>query len=258
MNTGGPTELHRRALHMLIGVVMVASGIGFLAATRKDLDPPRQDAGPKAEAVVGGDELRPAPSYTDLRTYGPIVNNGATLTELQQLASMPLDRMQPVAQQLEARGPSVEARMAMRAYEGAPPTIPHPIDQAGAPACLACHGEGIKIGTRVAPKMSHTPLTSCTQCHVVQDFPFPAGTEPLQPEMPANSFVGLPSPTRGERAWEGAPPTIPHATAMRSECMSCHGPQGRAGLRTSHPWRQSCTQCHAPSAALDQRPSSLP
>ncbi|MFN7141654.1 MAG: hypothetical protein ACK4UN_20210, partial [Limisphaerales bacterium] len=68
-----------------------------------------------------------------------------------------------------------------------------------------------------------------------------------------NEFIGFMSPGKGKRAYPGAPPTIPHPTAMRSDCMRCHGPNGVAGLKTSHPYRQSCTQCHAPSAELDQR-----
>jgi cytochrome c-type protein NapB len=39
---------------------------------------------------------------------------------------------------------------------------------------------------------------------------------------------------------------------MRSDCMSCHGYEGRLGIRTTHPWRNSCQQCHAPSAAMEQ------
>jgi nitrate reductase (cytochrome), electron transfer subunit len=54
------------------------------------------------------------------------------------------------------------------------------------------------------------------------------------------------------RAFDGAPPTIPHSTLMRTDCLSCHGPQGLYGLRTPHPERQSCLQCHAPGAHLDQ------
>ncbi|HRC56557.1 MAG TPA: hypothetical protein PKU97_11575, partial [Kofleriaceae bacterium] len=76
---------------------------------------------------------------------------------------------------------------------------------------------------------------------------------PLQ-EVADSAFVGLPAPGRGERAWPGAPPTIPHTTWMRERCDSCHGVWGASGLRSTHPWRQSCTQCHAPAAALDQRP----
>jgi hypothetical protein len=54
------------------------------------------------------------------------------------------------------------------------------------------------------------------------------------------------------RAYDGAPPTIPHHTWMRENCTSCHGLVTRPGTRTTHPWLTNCTQCHAPSAALDR------
>ena len=71
-----------------------------------------------------------------------------------------------------------------------------------------------------------------------------------------NSFLGLAEPTAGQRASAGAPPTIPHATNMRINCVSCHGPNGESGLKSSHPWRTNCTQCHGPSGRLDQQPGS--
>jgi cytochrome c-type protein NapB len=67
-----------------------------------------------------------------------------------------------------------------------------------------------------------------------------------------NEFVGTKAPLKGTRAWPQAPPTMPHRTLMREDCLSCHGPQGLFGLRTPHPDRRSCTQCHVPSAELDQ------
>jgi cytochrome c-type protein NapB len=74
----------------------------------------------------------------------------------------------------------------------------------------------------------------------------------LREPLAGNSFVGLNPPLKGTRAWPLAPPTIPHSTLMRSDCLSCHGPQGLYGLRTPHPERQSCVQCHVPGAELDQ------
>lgn len=145
-----------------------------------------------------------------------------------------------------------------RAYNGAPPTVPHPIDQMSAQACVVCHANGTKTKTLRIPRMSHQFLINCTQCHV----------ENTPRHMPAslfreNSFVGLPAPTGGPRAYEGAPPQIPHSTWMRVECMSCHGFTGLQGIRTTHPWRQNCQQCHAPSSQLDQvlinpQPNFLP
>jgi cytochrome c-type protein NapB len=136
-----------------------------------------------------------------------------------------------------------------RAFNGAPPTIPHPADQMSAQSCLACHGEGVKSETLRISKMSHQFLTNCTQCHVENS------RQPKPAELfRENSFVGLPAPTGGPRAYEGAPPMIPHSTWMRVDCMSCHGFAGQQGIRTTHPWRQNCQQCHAASSALEQTP----
>ncbi len=146
--------------------------------------------------------------------------------------------------------PPSRARARNRAYDGAPPTVPHPIAQQAWPNCLTCHDRGMRVAANTAPAICHTAMQSCTQCHVVSTAPFPASRRRPSAD---NTFAGLESAARGERAWPGAPPTIPHATLMRARCASCHG-ELALGLRTRHPWRQSCTQCHAPSAALDQRP----
>ncbi|MBC7173216.1 MAG: nitrate reductase cytochrome c-type subunit, partial [Polyangiaceae bacterium] len=65
----------------------------------------------------------------------------------------------------EEREASLSARLARRAYDGAPPVIPHAVDERGAPACLACHERGMRVDARIAPAMSHEPYTSCLQCH---------------------------------------------------------------------------------------------
>ena len=128
-----------------------------------------------------------------------------------------------------------------RAFDGAPPTIPHPVETQSVASCLACHGEGLKVGDRVASKISHAHLTNCTQCHVEQS------RVPVE-----NTFVGVYRAGPGTRASPGAPPTIPHHTWMRENCASCHGLLTRPGTRTTHPWLTNCVQCHAPSAARDQ------
>ncbi len=142
---------------------------------------------------------------------------------------------------------ALSMRQKNRAFNGAPPTIPHPITELSAESCVACHLNGSFSTTLRIPKMSHTLLSNCTQCHV--------GT--ASPDMPnamaiANHFVGLPAPESGPRAFLGAPPQIPHATFMRTDCLSCHGDTSYRGLRTTHPWRQNCQQCHTPSSALEQ------
>ena len=134
-----------------------------------------------------------------------------------------------------------------RSFNGAPPTIPHPVDQMSSTSCMACHGGGAKTETLRISKMSHQFLANCTQCHVESSPQHMAAVVFRQ-----NTFVGLPAPTGGPRAFSGAPPMIPHSTWMRVDCMSCHGTTGMYGIRSTHPWRQNCQQCHAPSSQLDQ------
>jgi len=162
----------------------------------------------------------------------------------QSLADLKFDRpgpFEPVIRTEEMKQAALADRAKNRAYDGAPPTIPHPVSTQSANGCLACHGQGLKVGDRVASKMSHALMTNCTQCHVEQT-----------PTTTDNTFAGTVRSGPGERANPGAPPTIPHRTWMRQDCASCHGFVARPGLRTTHPWLTNCTQCHAPSAALDQ------
>lgn len=134
-----------------------------------------------------------------------------------------------------------------RAFNGAPPTIPHSIDQISDASCVACHSDGAKTVSLRIPPMSHQFLTNCTQCHVESR---PRHANPIL--FRENHFDGVKAPQEGPRAFPGAPPQIPHATWMRSNCMSCHGYAGLQGIRTTHPWRNNCQQCHAPSADTDQ------
>ncbi len=147
----------------------------------------------------------------------------------------------------EQKQEALQQRKKNRAYNGAPPTVTHPIDQMTAEACIACHAIGAKTANFRIPKMSHGFYTNCTQCHVAserKEFPSELFRE--------NSFVGLPAPDGGPRAYPGAPPQMPHATWMRSECLSCHGPSSLRGIQSTHPWRSNCLQCHTPSSTLEQ------
>ncbi len=150
---------------------------------------------------------------------------------------------------------ALKDRAQRRAYDGAPPVVPHPIAQDSSASCLACHGQGMQVKDRFASKISHPTFGgSCTQCHVSTQHAFDAVEAALwTPPLTENTFRGKEAPASGSRAWPGAPPTVPHSTLMRSDCMSCHGPSGLFALRTPHPDRQSCAQCHVPSAENDQR-----
>jgi len=134
-------------------------------------------------------------------------------------------------------------RAERRAYDGAPPTIPHPDPGA---ACDACHdADGQSVGAKVAPASPHAGTgvadrtQRCRQCHVF------ATTDAL---FVGSEFIGLPQSLRpAARATPGAPPTIPHRILMRERCLACHGGIGaRPEIRTSHPERGRCRQCHVP------------
>ncbi|GIK17973.1 MAG: hypothetical protein DYG93_04020 [Leptolyngbya sp. PLA2] len=163
---------------------------------------------------------------------------------------VPADRANPgnTDDKFTARVRSMEERATLRAYEGAPPVIPHPVGELKYQACRACHAQGLRAGEQIARMASHTHLTNCTQCHVEA-----AGMFLGDGGGPRNSFEGLrPSGYGSTRAWAGAPPVIPHTTFMRTNCVSCHGEHGYDGWKPDHLDRTNCVQCHAPAASLDQ------
>lgn len=137
---------------------------------------------------------------------------------------------------------STAARSARRAYDGAPPTIPH--EPLGG-ECTACHGEeATEAGDAVAPAFPHakTPGLSdasrCTQCHVYRN------TEQL---FRASGFTGdLQDVNRkGLRKTPKAAPQRPHRAFMREDCRVCHlGPGARPELVPKHGPRPKCEACH--------------
>jgi len=127
-----------------------------------------------------------------------------------------------------------------RAFHGAPPTIPHQIEEGGigSKACLKCHENGgfvdqFKAYTPVTP---HPDKSNCVQCHVqVKSISFfvPSG------------WVRNSTPEIGNQALKGSPPTVPHSLQLRENCLSCHaGPSAVKEIRTTHPNRINCRQCH--------------
>ena len=224
----------------IIGVAMVGMVVGFGHPA------PGWQPLPPVHAVHDDGTL-PAVPYHQMsgKARGP---NRHYVSDLRTLVSPAPDLFAATATGAEARAGALARRATRRAFHGAPPTIPHPVDSNDVTSCYSCHGEGTVIGDVIAPKISHQRYTNCTQCHAAVTVP-PPGSGGL---MVANSFQGQLSPGRGPRAYPGAPPQIPHSTHMRENCHSCHGALGTEGLRSSHPWRVNCTQCHAPSAQLDQ------
>ena len=135
-----------------------------------------------------------------------------------------------------------KVRSERRAYDGAPPMIPHP--PLGA-ACIACHTPtgSSRPGVGFAPANPHvgTPVEgavqNCSQCHVFKSSVL---------AIVGSDFVGRAQDLRpGSRQYLGAPPVMPHAKFMRENCLACHsGQAARPEIRCSHPERANCVQCH--------------
>jgi len=138
-------------------------------------------------------------------------------------------------------GRSLNAYYNNRAFHGAPPSIPHPVEDElnmGDKGCLKCHQNGgyvAKFNT-YTPVVPHPEKVNCRQCHVAQN------TTGLFKESASTSFS---KPSIGNAAFEGGPPIIPHQIQMHENCLACHaGPSAPKEIRITHPERSNCRQCH--------------
>lgn len=241
----GALPIDRRLLALASLAVAAVALAGFAVGIGSPTAPWKPAARIAPESPEGA---LPAVPYAemDARRRGP---NRHYRTDLGNLVSTAPSVTAAVVQTEADRQAALARRAARRAYAGAPPTIPHPIDANEVASCYECHGEGRVIDRVVAPRISHQRYTNCTQCHAPVEVGAPGEVAGF---LVANTFAGSTGPVRGVRAYAGAPPQIPHATHMRENCTSCHGVLGLTGIRSTHPWRANCIQCHAPSAELDQ------
>jgi len=130
-----------------------------------------------------------------------------------------------------------------RAFWGAPPPMPHSFADERSNDCLTCHARENRIEQQqqaIVP-VPHAEYTCCQQCHV-------DGSNADARLFRETFFVGLDYPGKGTRAHLFAPPTVPHKTFMRENCLSCHGPSGKQKIATPHPARSQCQQCHVSDA----------
>ena len=247
-----------RIVTVLLSSVIAAAVVGFFVGIGDGVPKPNNSnessiAELRTSAAAATDtKLIPALSYSDIANMpmGPTKSWQATPQRLLQPEFDPYTKIEPSAAEKEA---SSKLRASRRAFNGAPPTIPHPVENTNDAACYACHSGGAKIAGLKASVMSHPFLANCVQCHATMA---PAPFQEIDATV-ETTFVGLPAPKEGKRAFIGAPPTIPHSRWMRENCHACHGgPLGWAGMESTHPWRTNCIQCHAPSATLDQMPAS--
>jgi cytochrome c-type protein NapB len=222
--------------------------VGFFVGTRQD-----EYTGVKETGYVDAPEdetssdsgTRSARKYPELMEE-PFRNNRQWQTALYEDQRY-LDLDSPPAKQ--------EPRAANRAYAGAPPTVPHTIQQRGDLGCASCHLNGQQIQDRVAPAMSHRFMQNCTQCHAPSEPKLPFETQRPETISGTNHFDGMQQTERGEREYAGSPPQMPHPIYMRQNCLSCHGPARTNAVTTTHPERRVCTQCHIPTDKWDFQPT---
>ncbi|MCA9135769.1 MAG: hypothetical protein KDB00_03395 [Planctomycetales bacterium] len=283
MNRVGSHLPHRTVAVIACGVIGLAI-VGLIVGVNNGV--PRHDDEPAATALLdeatadglSSDVQRvdhaantPRPASSLVASHTETVIPAASYAEMRRLETGPTSQWKPSLEQLHLESDfqrcitchnphtaeitpnptdklrSLATRASRRAFNGAPPVIPHAIEQTNDAACYACHGHGAKIGERVANRMSHGFLVNCLQCH---------GAPPPTPFADVNtavssSFVGLPAPVSAPRAFPDAPPVVPHSTWMREQCLSCHG-GAWPGLEVTHRWRANCQQCHALSASSEQ------
>ncbi|TXG35350.1 multiheme c-type cytochrome [Seonamhaeicola maritimus] len=129
-----------------------------------------------------------------------------------------------------------------RAYHGAPPSIPHVVNEAqnmGGKACLKCHENGgfVQKFNAYAPVSPHPELVNCKQCHVEQN---------TQSLFKPGVYAAVNAPKAGiNKALLSSPPVIPHQIQLHENCLACHaGPSAPKEIRVSHPERVNCRQCH--------------
>ncbi len=130
-------------------------------------------------------------------------------------------------------------RRLQRAFDGAPPVIPHAVRSLQRQECLSCHGEGLRVHEEgLAPSTPHPERILCRQCHAER---LVSGEGPS-----LNTFRGLRNPARGKRDSDGAPPAVPHELVERRNCLGCHGDLGGSPIVSPHADRSVCLQCHRP------------
>ena len=228
--------------YMVLSASVVGYFVGLQSPMRTAVNP---TAPPEATVAEEEDGIVLATAYADISNTLRSRHAASMPARFAKLNYEPSETTQPISQ--AAKQFALEHRQRNRAFNGAPPTIPHTIEQMSSVSCMACHREGIQTATLRAAKMSHKYYANCTQCHVES-----SAKDVSSVGFPQSEFEGLKAPEAGPRAFAGAPPQIPHSTWMRESCLSCHGFTSERGIRTTHPWQQNCTQCHAASSELDQ------
>lgn len=184
----------------------------------------------KSEATIVNEETEPVEDPP--MAEGDVFKQSVMALEFKELLPIASER-------------NLDDYYANRAYDGAPPTIPHRLISEtgiGGQSCLQCHGKGGYVAQfeAFAPITPHPDYLNCKQCHV------PAKTNNL---FVASNFSRSKPKGKSRGVLDGSPPAIPHDLQIRGSCLSCHGgPSAPKEIRVTHPERVNCLQCHAPTS----------
>jgi cytochrome c-type protein NapB len=250
---------HRKTLAVVFLMVGMLAVSGFFMGMRQTERQVTRNQFPAAEKpTVSAKNIPAAPKYKQIAHTEWLANRDwkFTLADLPRAVTPPTG---PAIATPAETAAAIERRKSLRAYDGAPPVIPHAIDTLKSSACASCHGEdsNLVIGGKRPAEISHPWITNCTSCHVPADGLRQVTAPPETRLLVENAFIGKTSAGHGPRAYGTAPPTMPHPVWMRQNCMACHGPGREQAIRTSHPERRNCLQCHAPNATFDNRETYL-
>ena len=183
------THLTGRGTTILFSGVIAIAVIGYFVGIRDGV--PREDysetaaqsidvlaeqADPESEKAIAAEAIRldgselaiPAAAYSEMRQTEldslsrstPSLERIHSGNEYQQCISCHNPHTAEVKPNEQDKLRSLAIRASRRAFNGAPPVIPHAIEGTNDAACYACHGEGALVGQRVANRMSHGPLAN--------------------------------------------------------------------------------------------------
>ena len=180
-------------------------------------------------------------AYTPLNTYNSfyIISSEKGVFERSNLA---LDYLNMPEDDKYRR--SLNTYYNNRAYHGAPPSIPHEVEndlKMGDKSCLKCHENGgfVNKYKAYAPVAPHPTFVNCRQCHV------PLKTNSV---FVATNWEKIAIPDLNNAALDGSPPVIPHQLQLHENCLACHaGPAAPIEIKVNHPERINCRQCHVPN-----------
>ena len=145
----GSSPLQGRGI-TIIGAVAAGLGlVGFLVGIGERVEATRASLPVAREAV----SAQSVPSYREINStsVGPNADWSSQLKNLKQ------DRpslFAKVVRTPEMKDAALRDRLRTRAFDGAPPVVPHRVEQQSAENCLVCHGEGLKLGDKIATKIS--------------------------------------------------------------------------------------------------------